>query len=761
MLAAWIVFPLVLAALCLGWGWVLVLVARTRFAPVLLPGAGMAAIVVVGQALTHTDATAELATPVIAAGAATGLGLGLARGWGRPPRWAVAAAAAVFAVYAAPIVLSGEPTLAGFIKLDDTATWLAITDRIMEHGRSLDGLAPSTYEATLDFNLAEGYPIGVFPALGVGAALVGQDVAWVFQPYLAVWAVVLALALWELAGRVVESPAWRAGIAFVGAQPALLYGYFLWGGVKEIAAIALLATTAALLPQAVAPGGVNRVIPVAVVSAALVGVLSGGGGIWLVPLALAGVAACALARGSRVAAARAGFAAAIVALGSVPLLLAGGLTPPTSAPLTDRDALGNLGSPLSLGQIAGIWPAGDFRADPDVPFITGALIGIACVGAVVGLAAAWRRRAWPALVFVAGVLAAATAIAIIGSPWVGGKALATASVAIPFAALLGAGTLARSGSTLLAAGLGGLVAAGVLWSNVLAYGEVNLAPRDQLVELERIGELAAGEGPTLMTEYSPFGARHFLREGDPEAISELRRREIPLASGEPVPKGGAADTDELDAEALLVYRSLVLRRSPVRSRPPSPYRLEWAGESYELWQRPPGPPPRLERLALGSELDPAAFPRCDDIRRIVGGTSPKARLLAARAARPRAAGLGEDLTGTLRAPAGAYAAWLRGSVRGEATLRIDGEMAGTVRHVLNNEGGWIRFGEVALGGGPATVELELGGRDLRPGSGGPPFPVGPVALVPPRPARKPITVPATRAERLCGERLDWVEAVTP
>ena len=61
----------------------------------------------------------------------------------------MAAAVGVFAVFAAPIVLSGEATFAGYIKLDDTATWFAMTDRVMEHGRSLAGLAPSTYEATL------------------------------------------------------------------------------------------------------------------------------------------------------------------------------------------------------------------------------------------------------------------------------------------------------------------------------------------------------------------------------------------------------------------------------------------------------------------------------------------------------------------------------------------------------------------------------------------------------------------------------------
>ena len=79
--------------------------------------------------------------------------------------------------------------------------------------------------------------------------------------------------------------------------------------------------------------------------------------------------------------------------------------------------------------------------------------------------------------------------------------------------------------------LAAAVAGGVLWSNALGYGDVNLAPHGQLAELEEIGERVAGEGPSLMTEYSPYGVRHFLREADPEGISELRRRTIPLADG--------------------------------------------------------------------------------------------------------------------------------------------------------------------------------------------------------------------------------------
>src|SRR4029079_173963 len=168
----------------------------------------------------------------------------------RPDPWALGAAVLVYAAFAAPVVLSGETTFAGYIKLDDTATWLAMTDRLIEHGRNLDGLAPSSYEATLDVNFSTGYPLGAFPPLGVGAKLVGQDVAWVFQPYLALLAALMASALYSIVRRVIDSPAQRAIAVVVASQAALLFAYSLWGGVKELAAawgIALLAALVAPL----------------------------------------------------------------------------------------------------------------------------------------------------------------------------------------------------------------------------------------------------------------------------------------------------------------------------------------------------------------------------------------------------------------------------------------------------------------------------------------------------------------------------------
>ena len=116
----------------------------------------------------------------------------------------------------------------------------------MEAGRDIDGLAPSSYEATLFFNLADGYPVGAFIPLGVGRAVTGMDAAWLIQPYMALLAVLLALALWDLGGRLIASARARALVVFAAAQPALLYGYYLWGGVKELAAAALIALVACL-----------------------------------------------------------------------------------------------------------------------------------------------------------------------------------------------------------------------------------------------------------------------------------------------------------------------------------------------------------------------------------------------------------------------------------------------------------------------------------------------------------------------------------
>src|SRR4051794_38538436 len=166
-------------ALAVGCGLLVETLLGLRLPGALLAGIGLATIIVVTQFLELVNALAPLSTPAAVAMAVAGFGLAWRQRPFRVPWWAAGTALAVFAIYAAPIVLSGEATFAGYIKLDDTATWMAYTDWVIDHGRSVSSLAPSTYQVLLQINFDVGYPIGIFLPLGIGHELTGQDVAWV------------------------------------------------------------------------------------------------------------------------------------------------------------------------------------------------------------------------------------------------------------------------------------------------------------------------------------------------------------------------------------------------------------------------------------------------------------------------------------------------------------------------------------------------------------------------------------------------------
>ena len=343
-----------------------------------------------------------------------------------------------------------------------------------------------------------------------------------------------------------------------------------------------------------------------------------------------------------------------------PVLLGGALLPPTSSPLDDPSARGNLIEPLSALQALGIWPAGDFRVEADAMAVTIALCVFAGVAALVGWVVAARGRRWDLVAYLVGVPGAALAIALVGSPWVDGKAFATVSPVLLFAAFLACVWAWSERRFILGAGVAALLGAGVVWSNALAYNEANLAPREQLAELEEIGEMLEDEGPVLMTEYQPYGVRHFLREADPEGASELRRRTVPLADGSTLDKGLWADTDDFSADAFEPYKALVLRRSPEQSRPPGDFELKRKGEYYEVWTRDPGVTTAAERLPLGQGRSPVAEPECADVRALAKGF-PGGTLLAAESGKPVFL---DGTSGVVDVQGGPHSVWLEGSVRG-------------------------------------------------------------------------------------------------
>jgi hypothetical protein len=576
LLVPWVAFPLALGAVALGCALVVQRVTGRQVpGPLLLP-LGIAAVTVVASFTTWSGRTAQLTVPLLVGLAVGGLGLGLST-LRRVDPYAVACALVAFAAVGAPVLASGEATFAGYVKLDDTATFLALTDRVLEHGRDLDGLAPSSYEATLAVNLAQGYPTGSLLPLGVGARLVATDPAWVFHPYLAFLAAMLALSLYVLARPLVPSRPWRALVATLASQSALLYGFALWGGVKELYAAAVLALVAATVP--IVRGTLGSGLPCAGAVAATILALSPGALVWLLP---AFVALLLVVRTRAVGVLGACAGAAILAL---PAVAASGLFLRADNRVSFRNdsELGNLLGPLDPAQLLGIWPTIDFRVGPSDTRTTVLVLAMTLAAAAIGLLFALRSGAAPLVVYVASCVLGAVAASAVASPWLEAKAFAVASPGILLLALVGGARLLEHRRALAVIALA-TIAGGVCASNALAYRDARLAPRDRLAELEHIGRRFAGAGPALMTEYQPYGVRHFLRQLDPEGASELRRRPVPLRNGRVLGKGEVASIDAFAPEAVLVYRTLVLLRED-SGRPPDAYRLVWSGRYYDVWQR--------------------------------------------------------------------------------------------------------------------------------------------------------------------------------
>ena len=595
----------------------------------------------------------------------------------------------------------------------------------------------------------------------------------------------VAAALYAIAGTVLRQGPMRMLAAAVAAQPALLFGYALWGGIKEMVAAALVALLAGLVTMSLSedegPTDSDLVL-MGVASAATIAVLSASGGVWLLGVLVPAAFLVARRHGARLAARAVALVALCAGALSAPLIAAGGFVPPTSSPVTSDTAKGNLVEPLSWLQVFGVWPRGDFRYEPHDMTITYLLIAAVAVLAMLGVVLAWRRRAHGVYLFVGGTAAACAVIVAVGSPWVDAKALATASPAILFAALVAAGAL---GPRVLGVGAALLVCGGVLWSNALAYHEVNLDPRDRHEELERIGDSIAGQGPALMTEYEPYGVRHFLRKADAEGASELRRRVVPLRAGGSLRKLATADIDEFQLDGIRAYRTLVLRRSPIASRPPSVYRLKSRGRFYDVWQLAPElQDSLLEHEPLGRPGDPTARAACGRVRALArraaaagarlavsrlpravrmdlaasasaaGGTRPVARMPGAVFPGRRA-----SFTGTVRiADEGVHQVYVGGAFRRQLELSIDGRRVATRRHRLNHAGYHEPLGEARLTAGRHRIDVRYRPVPLAPGDGGPPFAIGPLYVVQSSNPRVELVAP-TRARRLCGQRLDWMESV--
>ena len=621
LLTAWVLFPIVAGTVCLGLGLAVDRVSARAVPGALLVPVGLAAIVVGSQLLVWVRPLAPSSPWVLAGLALLGLAVGAPRlRAAHPDPWATAAAAAVFGIFAAPVALAPGPGFAGYPTLGDTAIHLELIDQLMTHGGSVAGLPPSSYASSLASYLTTSYPTGAHTALGALRPVTGIDAAWVYQPFLALMAAMTSLAFWSLATVSVPQRPLRALVVFIAAQPAIVYSYALEGSIKEVATIWLLASLAALAPVVVAKAPALRpALPFAVCAAAVLVVVDVAVAPWLGPLMLVLAVAVLWRRAglTTIAISGAGFIALLSAM-AAPTLAGLPSFLRTAAPvLTAGGQYGNLIRPLPVTQALGIWPRGDFRlplmADDWWAIV---LIGAAAMCLKPASAGLLRRRLWPPLLLLVACLVGWLYAMRAGSPWAEAKALMILAPPVVFASLLGAIGLREVG--LRAEGLVLVVAlgAGVVVSNALAYHDADLAPRDRLEELAHIDARFAGEGPTVYTEFEEF-AKRFLRDLAPTGTTRRSSRSLmKRCRGTTCVSASLSDVDDFTLPSVERFRTIVLRRGPLASRPPSDYERVYRGRFYEVWQREGEPGRVLDHLPLGDRMHRGAVARCRTVRQL-------------------------------------------------------------------------------------------------------------------------------------------------
>jgi len=590
--------------------------SRALAAPVGLAAMLAVSAIVAGLGGRGVAIAIALAAVVVPAAAVLAR-LGLPR-IGTEARVVAIIAALIAGLFAAlPFIAAGTVGILGVgLVNDDMASHLLIADWIEERFRPEPEL------------IDEGYPLGPHALVaGLGAALGARSIDVFAGLTLAIPGLMAFVVTGTLSGL---RPLARTGAAVIVALPYLAAAYLAQEAFKEPILTLCLLGFALLLASVRSP---REGIPLGVLAAGVVYVYSFPGLAWLA--GTVGVwAVLARRRPPRFALAAAGLALAVltVAIASeLPRLIDFADFRALDPDRANEGGLGNLPGHISPLEALGIWPTSDFRVSaaaagaPAVLFYAGALL------AAVALALAlprWLARHGPvipaALLTAALLYAAARAF---GTVYTSAKALAIAAPLVALITLGGLGEARERGAhhagpgtsvppstpTEMSGQFGGLgrllpwsasgllavaVALAGVVSSFLVLRQAPVAPEDHMEELAEIRPLVEGEkllflGRDNFVLYELRGSRPFT------AVRNFYDPFYVTPNTELRDVFSKFDFDSVTAETLADFPYVLTTRAAYSSGAPPGHEIAAKTSSYVLWKRdePVGPREPGERDA--------------------------------------------------------------------------------------------------------------------------------------------------------------------
>jgi len=745
----------------------------------------------------------ELALPVVIACALLGFLLGRARLrslFAEPAPLLVGAA--TYVLFNASVILSGHWTWTGYNFSNDSAAELLLTVHLQAHGTvSAPGL-PGTAGKTISDYLASGYPLGSQSLLGVVSGALGVPPLVDWQAFISSSLAVAAMAASTLSERTMGKLL-SALAGFAAVASALVYQYALQGEIKELATLTGIICAIAVLREALIADEPHPIrlavvgLPLAAIlatysaagipyvgaiaAAALVGLLVAHPPPWLLaaarPLLLGALAALAL-----------------LAVLAIPTLLSIATFIHTavsgySGPAASAPALGPLLRPLPLSEISGIWLFGDFR----VPVPSGAagtlttlLTVIVLLAMIPGvMRAVEAREPGP----VMGAVANGLVLAIIYPrvvPYAQAKILMIASPVVLLIALQAFTAAGRAHWRLLAAAGATGVLAAILASDAFAYHLWPLGPTARMTALSSLSKRVQGRGPVLDSEFEQFAKLvttpiDLIDGPDPESP-------LPLELTAPQPEyDHSFDLSEEKLSYVESFPYIIIRRSPVASRPPANFRLVARNRYYELWKRYEALKVIAQRPLVAhqeSSIQAARLPECSEVSKIAQAAPADSNLVAA--VPPPSSGFaiasvshspgwvaGGEFPGGVAtttpgraegsltlSDGGSYRLWLQGNFPRRVAVLVDGHRVGAVQET-DSPMGWLSVGVTDLQPGRHILTIVRPGGGLGPGNGDTQATIG--ALVAIRSPEAPRLVRVSKSDwrSLCALPAEWIETVYP